>query len=395
MRSDEANCGRCGLVCPGGQECLTSRCVCPAPILGVPVRLTATADRDEGQLQLAATSTHVAAVWREQTDETLETYTIRFALLDATGARVGPEVILAGPTTGLLRWPDIVWTGTELGVVWLEGSAVSFQRLDAAGARLGSPIVVNPSSVSYVRIGWAPGSGYGLVLDDTSDGGYGEKFQSLGVDGSAPRAPIALPFLDSTVSTADLERDIAGAPDGRFGVLYRRQNLQIIDADGAITTTPTNLLPGGILQDARIAHDGTRWVVVAEDTIPVPLTRRIVLLRSDALSSPLVVYSTTDASIRDPAITFAGTVASVVFPRIVSGGTTQLWHARVSVPVSAAPSVISAATAITADANVASVDYARPHVAAISPTEAVVAWPDRRATQLDLYALGLSTQPCE
>jgi hypothetical protein len=395
-QTDDANCGRCGTVCTSGRYCATGRCICPAPTPGVPVRVTSATDRSERDVRLAASDTRVAAVWLEELRiGTTTTYTRKLALLDETGARVGPEVVLAGPTTSRLASADIVWTGTEFGAVWTDstaGGGIWLQRFDPSGAPLGLAVRVFAGSVGYVQIAWAPGSGYGIAFYASAGFADHDRFQRLGVDGSSPSLPVALAALagDSEPRTMD----IAGAPDGRFGILYHRQYLQSIAADGSLAGGPRNLMVGDVLSDARIAYDGRRWIVVGTNILGAPLSWRILLVRSDAVTSPLVVFSMTSGPhARHPSIAYSGSIASVVFVRGYGPESGQLWHARVS--TTATPEVIGNAVAITTDAAAPADDDEPPTVAALGPTRAVVAWTDERDTQLDLYALGLTMESCD
>ena len=87
---------------------------------------------------IAWTGTEYGVVWGDQRGGDTEAE-IYFALVDATGSRVGGEVRVTS-AAGWSLSPRVVWTGTEFGAVWLDtrdgSEEVYFARMSAGGAKL-------------------------------------------------------------------------------------------------------------------------------------------------------------------------------------------------------------------------------------------------------------------
>ena len=102
-------------------------------------------------------------VWYGGKDGNNEIYFVR---LDTSGNKIGTEVRVTNDPASS-NFPRIVWTGTEFGVVWLDerdNREVYFARLDSSGTKIGSDVRVtnNPDFAQYLDIAWT-GSEFGVV----------------------------------------------------------------------------------------------------------------------------------------------------------------------------------------------------------------------------------------
>jgi hypothetical protein len=99
-----------------------------------------------------------------------------FAILDATGAKQGSNLAI-GPAT---RAPDVASSGTDFGVVWIDGAELVFARRGFGGTVVEPEFKVNDvaASVEAPAILWT-GDSYALAWQDTRDGTGGEIYFAL------------------------------------------------------------------------------------------------------------------------------------------------------------------------------------------------------------------------
>jgi len=135
-------------------------------VVGAELRVTnhAASSRDPS---MAWTGSEYAIAWRDNPDTTVE---ILLARVSADGTKLGTDVqVTAG--AGYVDGPDIVWTGSELGLAWHDdrdgNQEIYCARLDPTGAAIGSHVrVTNEAAESrWVAMAWG-GSEYGLVWRD-------------------------------------------------------------------------------------------------------------------------------------------------------------------------------------------------------------------------------------
>lgn len=120
---------------------------------------------------LAWTGSEFGVAWYDQRDGRYEIY---FARVSAAGTKVGPDVRVTN-ATGDSSFPDLAWSGSEFGAIWNDtrdaNLEIYFARISAAGAMVGSDVrVTNATGDSdFPSIAWT-GSEYGVVWVDGRDG---------------------------------------------------------------------------------------------------------------------------------------------------------------------------------------------------------------------------------
>ncbi|MCA2979160.1 MAG: hypothetical protein INH37_12800, partial [Myxococcaceae bacterium] len=155
--------------------------------------------RQGGDVRVSATpgvSTHPAVAFGSgawglvYADDSIDNLELYFRPLSPSGQPSGAPVRLT-TAPGASDWPDVVWTGSEFAVAWEDERAgsnrqdVYFMRVDASGARLGPEVRVttDPSRQSYPILKYS-GQGYGLAWTDWRDGNREIYFRRLGLDGA-------------------------------------------------------------------------------------------------------------------------------------------------------------------------------------------------------------------
>jgi hypothetical protein len=105
-------------------------------------------------------------VWADSTGTT-----IRFGLRDSAGATLG-GVTMIGTGQNPFDRLEVVWTGAEYAVVWVDGRTtpprIYFDRLDAGGVLQGAEVAVSVAGVpgGSPSLVWT-GSGFALVWDES------------------------------------------------------------------------------------------------------------------------------------------------------------------------------------------------------------------------------------
>ena len=269
-------------------SCIDSECRCPNPIVGAEVQLTNSAS--ETTFPVAAwNGTHLGVVYFEGDLDIGATTTDRgnayFALLNPDGSRaVASDIALTSfdPsdwTAGAVSFPpDIVWTGSEFGVVWSQLTEPTpgvyerqmvFQRLDANGGLLGPLVVLassgssNDGETAFPAISWNPVyGGYAAVSTNAPAGYY--RFARIGADGTFSEPPLQIPLTSAGPAepvNGRIEIDVS--PAGRWGFImdvWSDIHLVRVDPDGTEYGRPEEVNGIEFTDGGDVVHDGTDWV---------------------------------------------------------------------------------------------------------------------------------------
>lgn len=391
LRTDPANCGGCGVACSGGSICTASRCVCPPPTLGTESRLTVTLPNSE-YVRTATDGSRVAVAWSESIN------TLMFTIVDATGTRTITD--FSRPAASL-RYLDVAWSGTEWGVIWSEyfptdvptHTSAMFQRFASDGTPIGTAIDVsagwgssNPST-SRVSLSWAgSGSGWGAAIAYPA----GVNFQRIPTSG-----PLPFPVL--ATSSSPWELHIAGAPDGRFGILWNENRFRRIAAAGSLDGPEVSFIR---LYDAALGHDGQTWVAVGSRTISSGGTRyQVAMLRGDTFSYATPLIDTTvwpGPRASHFALSTQGdeivTTWSTALASSVTGHTLTVARARGTASPTGAATMVVSPTVLHPMETVSTSHWSA--VEWTSATDFLAVWPDIRWGQRELYTLAGSYLAC-
>jgi hypothetical protein len=190
-------------------------------------------------------------------------YVLRFVLLNPDGTPVSDTLIEGASAVGRMQ-PDLVWSGTEYGLVWVESLGSRFLRLDANGAAKGTPTgSIGPGGSTKTTLAWS--SVYGGYAIGATQGSAGY-FRLLGADGSTPAA--ATTFTRSSGGVGG-SIQIAPAPAGGFGLAFgpSRPGLAAFDVNGTLTTPAVSVSTQTMSQMSNIGlvHDGTTWLTTWVD----------------------------------------------------------------------------------------------------------------------------------
>jgi hypothetical protein len=165
------------------------------------------------QPDLVWTGTEYGLVWSRQGN-------LFFTRINAAGTQLGLEVQVT--TEGNAAWaPHLVWTGSEYGVAWQDArdgnEEIYFARLDAGGTRIGADVRVtsDPGSSTAPRLAWT-GTEYGIAWEDDRDGNEEIYFARLDATGVK---------LGADTRVTD-DSAISNAPDvvwngGEYGLVWR------------------------------------------------------------------------------------------------------------------------------------------------------------------------------
>lgn len=343
---------------------------------------------------MASDGARTALVWSQPEYQSHSTWSVWLQLLDRDGAPIGSPVVLASGTA--LFAASVAWTGSEWAVVWLARQATSpypnhpiFLRVASDGTPIGTPVDLatsfSPTGLDAisVAIGHAPGSGLAMLVGTASD----VRLLLLG----SGEGPFGTP---TRVGESGAYRvSLVGAPDGRFGALLGSDELQVVNADGSITTS---VVPFSTLSDPQLAHDGSTWLVTG-----VRYEHggdRLVALRGPSLTSTTTL-TTVARYVRQSAIAIAGDgSATVVWSDAISYHGAErlgrLHSVRLRLPASATEAAV-VETASSALFPEAMVDYDERHaVVHVGADRFVSAWVDRRWGQAEIYALAAEIPAC-
>jgi len=211
-------------------------------------------------------------VWE---DERYVFYDIRFARLDADGALVGSELVVTDTVTSTSDNPALTWTGSEYVVVW-EDNRVNYDdvfaaRISDVGALVSTETQIT-GGTDYCRgpdIVWS-GSELGLVYHDDQFTGYYEiMFQRLDTDLSLIGSPVRVTDAPSYQSW-DPAIAWSGSQYGLAWRDYRDGNRDVffgvLDPDGSRVVADTKLSdPAGWAYTPDIVWASSKWAVSWQD----------------------------------------------------------------------------------------------------------------------------------
>lgn len=134
------------------------------------IRITTASSRYDRQPSLVWTGREYGLAWSDQYSGGGDIY---FTRIDAMGAKIGGDVLLAENVGSLLNSaPSLAWTGYEYGVAYIDKRStgdVYFARLTASGLEIGSeaPLVVDAAEDHDPSLVWT-GTEYGLSWTEVS-----------------------------------------------------------------------------------------------------------------------------------------------------------------------------------------------------------------------------------
>ncbi len=164
------------------------------------------------------TGTEYGLIWVHYHDSIVD---ILFTRLDATGARMGPDVLVSSALNDIDAAPALIWTGSEYGIAWRDGRArnpeIFLARLTASGLKVGDDIRVtnDPGQSMNPSLVWT-GSEYAVAWADDRDGNF-ETYLAL-VDGTGVKSG---PDLRVTTDTAYSASPVLAWSGSEFAMTWR------------------------------------------------------------------------------------------------------------------------------------------------------------------------------
>lgn len=395
LQSDETACGGCANVCAAGRTCTAGTCWCPDPIVAAPVRITSTIAPSTTP-RIATNGTRIAVVWREDGTTGDE---VRFVLLEADGTRAMTSDLIVAPAARAMAQPDVVWSGTEWGVAWLEDSGSGlyrayFRRIAADGTPAASTTAISQTwpgnpYLDSVAIAHNAVNGYAVAALTSSTAWL----QILG-DGTGTM-PHVVPFYWSYLRSNVVE--LAGASDGGYAIqAYSIEGgtfIQPIAADGSIVSTAFRPTTSGTGHD--IVWDGDTWLMSAATG---STTYRPVALRGPTLASALQVRPSAAGTMAGALSVRGddGVVVTAVYPDTTSASPGTLEVTRIGIPTgsTSAPPIVRTPSRLLGVGSTV-VRGVPVEVAMVSETRFVVVWADTRWGQLELYAAAADVAACD
>jgi hypothetical protein len=132
------------------------------------------------------TGSEYGMVWSDSRQANTEIY---FAKLNALGEKTTSDIRISWGSGGSEE-PELAWTGTEFGVAWHDERHVNweiyFARLDSDGNRIGSEVRLTDETTNSVHVAdiiWT-GMEYGLLWRDKRDGNWELYFARLDAAGN-------------------------------------------------------------------------------------------------------------------------------------------------------------------------------------------------------------------
>ena len=162
------------------------------------------------------TGTQYGVAWQDMRDGQWEIY---FAKLDSSGNKIGAEVSISGADGYDSEKVDLVWSGSEFGLVWQDSrhgdTEIYFARVNTSGGTT----VVRVTSVSgtseHPSLTWGSGE-YGLAWEDGRDGHPEVYFTRLSTAGSKLEADQR---IDSDPTTESAKPSIVWS-GSEYGVAF-------------------------------------------------------------------------------------------------------------------------------------------------------------------------------
>jgi len=149
---------------------------------------------------LVWTGSEVGVAWQDERGPTTDVY---FTRLDPAGTKIGSDLQISNVVTGMGTRPAIGWSGSTYGLFWEDDGGgnkiIVLQVLDGVGTTVSSQIVVSDPmhTAMHPDLTWN-GSAYGLVWIDAHAGNSDVIFKLVADDGS---------FLSSDVRIVDGSTD--------------------------------------------------------------------------------------------------------------------------------------------------------------------------------------------
>ena len=395
MTTDTAHCGSCTRACTGSQICTGSACTCLAATPGTQNRITAAVNTSD-TVRGAWNGTGVAMiVWADARTTPSQVYRVR---VGADGVPLEAETIISTPASTATA-PDIIWNGSEFGVVWRETSgttrSIRVARFASDGTAV-APTTLMPApsdnSASQLRLGWTTALGY--VLVDIMQF-YSVRFVTLGPTGGTYGLPNTFAMASGFVTVDFLT--IATAPTGEIGVLWFGNStpgsFQIVNSDGSVTQP---LIRVGATSTARaggLAHDGTTWIA---SWIESSATGRLVVVgRGAALAARTTVASTTFTSGTEPYLEARLAIRSGEADVAWRTGSNQIVGQRTLLPASATAAVsLLEPTPTTYMPSTSVATLLQNLVNVALPSGLLLGWSDTRWGSTEVYEQVITLPAC-
>jgi hypothetical protein len=332
----------------------------------------------------AWSGTHVGVVYIEASTSGTFVSNLLLALLNPDGTRAVPTDLALTtftPGTGEVTAADIVWTGTEFGVLWLQkiGSVSHhlIQRISAAGTPLAPPFDITqntpPPTLFAVQTELSWNSVYGGYAIGGANGNVG--LQRLGPIGETPEPINAL-----TVGASD--GAFAVSPAGEWAYLSKVSSsarLSLFNSDGSHTKTDGTFGSSVATDSTHVLHDGVAWLSAWRSS------NSLWINRGDQSNSPAVnvAASATPNNIR---FARAGNVVELLWSE-----PNDIRLKRLSVPptLTATLPQLGGITTVLATQNAITTDAVHTGSGAL-----LVVWSDNRWGALELYAAPVDFSSC-
>ncbi len=143
-----------------------------------------TEDGEAGSIAITWTGSEYGVAWA---DDSLGQYEIFFARLNVEGVQIGPPTRITNAANDSLG-PEIVWTGTEYALTWIDrrsdSTGIYFTRVSAAGLEVGDERRLTEATTSsdYPSLVWNS-AGFGLGWTEYRDGSRQIYFMELSATG--------------------------------------------------------------------------------------------------------------------------------------------------------------------------------------------------------------------
>jgi hypothetical protein len=287
--------------------------------------------------------------------------------------------------------PDLVWSGSEYGLIWKE-AGTRFVRLDGAGAPKAPPVInLGGNNQFRMTLSWSSiYGGYALGGIDSS----GAFFRLLGADGTMPQPPNIVTYNPLPYASAQVAAAPAGGWGLSFGTLQQQPGFAIFNADGSRTQPVVPIGNFGI-QDMTVGlvHDGTTYLTT---WVNGP-QQQIVVNRGTAQNAPAAAVTVTSPfRVGPPSVKISnGTVgmAWAQYDATSSIGPYTVRAQRFAIPSTTA----SALTPLHNPVDVIATPTAQTDVVSIvytSTTTMLAVWVDNRWGTAEIYSAPLDLGAC-
>lgn len=411
LQTDSQHCGNCNNACSSPLSCKAGACKCPAPTLNAEVRLTN--NTSDSQLVAAAwdgTNVGVAYVVAADASQGVG-YNVFFSRIKPDGTVMGTTQITNYSTnvTGVTEAPQLVWTGTEYGLLWSYNIHVSgmpivmFRRIKPNGGFAAPAVQVAKSEVleeggffytyrvEHAALAWSSQYGGYAAYYTRAGNSVASVFRRLGVDGTTPDAENSFEELSRTWPNR-----LVAAPDGTWGIMSDLK-LQLINADGSKTTTASTVNVGRDYFFAPpLMHDGQTFVAVGRrDSWPTP--PGLFLNRGASTNTPFaLIRENSGEQFKEALLSKVGQSLAVGYTRAALGSDyARLALQRFTIPATPTSAVQSLHDSV--DIMTTDTVSSRGGDAAIvgtTPGHMLGIWADTRWGHKQLYARDIDLHSC-